>query len=583
MLIEIQCDKFAEKIDGKLIPRGKIIFHKGLNTVLGDKKAENSIGKSTFLLIIDFCFGGDDYCNPEVCNVVSFVGHHKIQFAFKFGDKVEYYSRSTINKGIVMRCDTNYNETGEELSISDFNTHLFKSYSIQTAENSFRDIVGRFFRIYGRKNYYEQEPLKYGDVTVASSIKSLEQLYGFYHLIKSCEEYYESKKKRQDVRKAGLKIGEITAIATSKKQVKNNEKEIERLTIELEELIQKQDQNLSNQDTEHLDQAAKIKGQIAALKRRRSKLVSQLAVIKNNLEGGMIPTSDDIIDLQEFFPEVNIAKLESIESFHKKIQAILTDEMTSEVNRLELLITAATDEMNRLEDEQRNLGVPTHVSKKFLERVVDIERHIAILKAQNHGYTNNKKLKEETETAKVEMLSAREGQLAKLKSIINQEMLRLNDFIYDKTRYAPEISFGDTKTGNPTYTFGCKWNTGTGENYKNLIIFDLGILGTTDLPALIHDSLVFKNIADLPIDKIMALYMQSTKQIFISFDKQEAFDDFTSETVTKTKVIEFHDDGGELFGWSWAKVKENQEEQLEETQDKSEEQNNMATIHLYDN
>lgn len=126
-------------------------------------------------------------------------------------------------------------------------------------------------------------------------------------------------------------------------------------------------------------------------------------------------------------------------------------------------------------------------------------------------------------------------------------------FIYDKKRYAPEIKFSDTRTGKPDYTFGCKWNTGTGENFKNLIIFDLCILAATELPALIHDSLIFKNIADLPIDKIMALYVQSKKQIFISFDKKEAFDDFTAKTVYDTRVIELYDDGGELFGWSWAK------------------------------
>ena len=66
---------------------------------------------------------------------------------------------------------------------------------------------------------------------------------------------------------------------------------------------------------------------------------------------------------------------------------------------------------------------------------------------------------------------------------------------------------------------------------------------------------MFKNIADLPIDKIMKLYMQSSKQIFISFDKQEAFDEYTSITVKDTKVIELYGGGGELFGWSWAKKK----------------------------
>jgi len=76
---------------------------------------------------------------------------------------------------------------------------------------------------------------------------------------------------------------------------------------------------------------------------------------------------------------------------------------------------------------------------------------------------------------------------------------------------------------------------------------------------LMHDSLIFKNIADLPIDKIMQLYSQSKKQIFISFDKKEAFTKFTEKMVTDTAVIQLYDDGGELFGWSWAKKKKEPE------------------------
>lgn len=54
MLIEIQCDKFA--------PEHQIIrFNSGLNTVLGSAGGSNAIGKSTFLWIIDYVFGGESY------------------------------------------------------------------------------------------------------------------------------------------------------------------------------------------------------------------------------------------------------------------------------------------------------------------------------------------------------------------------------------------------------------------------------------------------------------------------------------------------------------------------------------------
>ena len=49
MLSEIFCEKFHQK---------KVTFGNNLNVVLGTNTGDNSIGKSTFLLIIDFVFGG---------------------------------------------------------------------------------------------------------------------------------------------------------------------------------------------------------------------------------------------------------------------------------------------------------------------------------------------------------------------------------------------------------------------------------------------------------------------------------------------------------------------------------------------
>lgn len=51
MLVELRCEKFHQKV---------IKFHKGMNVVLGSLDADNSIGKTTFLMILDFIFGGDD-------------------------------------------------------------------------------------------------------------------------------------------------------------------------------------------------------------------------------------------------------------------------------------------------------------------------------------------------------------------------------------------------------------------------------------------------------------------------------------------------------------------------------------------
>ena len=39
----------------------------------------------------------------------------------------------------------------------------------------------------------------------------------------------------------------------------------------------------------------------------------------------------------------------------------------------------------------------------------------------------------------------------------------------------------------------------------------------------------------------------------IAFDKEDTFYDVTRDIVHSTKIIELHENGGELFGWSWAK------------------------------
>jgi len=422
MLYEIECDLFAEAIDGQKVPRGKIGFHEGLNTVLGDKKAGNSIGKSTFLLAIDFCLGGDDYLDTDKNNIVSFVGNHVIKFAYKFGDKTEYYSRSTLNPNEVAVCNQDYSETGETMTLDDFKVHLKESYQIKTAQNSWRSIVGRYARIYGRGNYDEKFPLKYGDESMELAIMALEQLYGVYNLIKEYEDAYTAMNKRKTVRAKAIDLGEITTIATTQKQVKANEKEIARLEQELEELTAKEDSDIASQDTANLDHASEIKGQLTVLRRRRTRLVSQLNAIKANLAGGLSPTSDDIVELREFFPDVDIARLETIEQFHRKMQTILTDEMTDEVQKLELLIEAATAEMQKLEEEQRKLGIPTHVSKKFIDQTVSLRSRINFLKKQNEGYDAKKDLEKDTKAAKQRMESAREEQLQKIQAIINQDL-----------------------------------------------------------------------------------------------------------------------------------------------------------------
>ena len=73
MLYEIYCDQFHQK---------QIIFNPGLSVVLGTNTGDNSIGKSTFLLIVDYVFGGSSYAN--MTDIIDKVGSHDMFFSFVF-------------------------------------------------------------------------------------------------------------------------------------------------------------------------------------------------------------------------------------------------------------------------------------------------------------------------------------------------------------------------------------------------------------------------------------------------------------------------------------------------------------------
>jgi len=84
MLTSIKCEKFHQQI---------IAFRKGLNVVVGDDLATNSIGKSTLLMVIDFIMGGDGFLEHNH-DVVAELGHHEYRATFNFGGAYYFFAET---------------------------------------------------------------------------------------------------------------------------------------------------------------------------------------------------------------------------------------------------------------------------------------------------------------------------------------------------------------------------------------------------------------------------------------------------------------------------------------------------------
>lgn len=151
--------------------------------------------------------------------------------------------------------------------------------------------------------------------------------------------------------------------------------------------------------------------------------------------------------------------------------------------------------------------------------------------------------------------SAIETILLDIEQTINEKMKEYNDSLFPEPHKPPHLHYNEYNS----YRFETPYDTGTGSNYKRMVIFDLAVLNLTALPAIAHDSLILKNINDGSIEGIMRIYASGKKQIFIAFDKQDAYAAETRKIAKGNRMLKLSDDHCELYGESW-NVEESQSE-----------------------
>lgn len=265
MLKKIHCDKFQQK---------EIIFHDGLNSVVGDDIATNSIGKTTFLMIIDFIFGGNDYITKN-SDTVENLGHHDFLFSFVFNEEEFYFKRGTEYYNNVIICNDKFEELATK-TVSEYCLLLQEKYDCELDDLSFRNIIGRYFRVYGKDNLNEKRPIQYVAKEKDNiSILNLIKLFNKYTSLKSCEEQLKDLQVKKKILTDGSKKNMIP-ITTTKKDYKINESKINELSIELNEL--KKDIVNQTADIESL-----ISKEVLELQSEKSKLAIERNILNNRL------------------------------------------------------------------------------------------------------------------------------------------------------------------------------------------------------------------------------------------------------------------------------------------------------------
>lgn len=155
------------KIICSLLNRGEISFHAGLNVILGDDDAKNSIGKSSALMIIDFAMGGTSLLEDKA-GIIKSMGHHAYIFEFDFNGVKSFFSRSTNEPSIILVCTKDYQVTGK-ISIEEYTAKLKKLYDLEYLRNSFRSLVSPFSRIWNKGALDPEKPF-FSDAREATGV-----------------------------------------------------------------------------------------------------------------------------------------------------------------------------------------------------------------------------------------------------------------------------------------------------------------------------------------------------------------------------------------------------------------------------
>lgn len=552
MLIEMKSPAFKKQ--GK--ERPAIQFKEGLNVVLGKEDGAMSIGKSSSLLAIDFVFGGDTYIKSDG---VQKEGHHTIFFTFLFDGVKYFFARNTGDSNTIFICDENYELTGNQYTKEEFTTWLKKQYHMDFAGLSFRIALSSFFRVYGKKNTDELNPLQgIPGQNMDKSITSILTLFDKYKDIEEFKNNVTEHKKKLDAYKEARRYHFISDLVGGQKKYEENLAVIRDLELQLATLMEEAEKGHSEEEIELNKKKAALTTQKLNYEKAIHAKEMKLRLVNMSLDYGLYPTEADISALQEYFPDVNVRKLYEVEKYHQKLAKILDAQFADEKKAIEEDIASLKKQLDGINAQIRELGFVGNISREFLDRHSELKGEIDALKTQNEAFLTQNELQAAKANADAVLKRSIEDILREIEETLNAKMEEFNDTLFDTKKKPPHVHFNAYNS----YKFETPDNTGTGSNYKGMIVYDLAMLFSTALPALAHDSLLFKNLGKDVEDGIMRIYASTKKQIFIAYDKQGDCRPETQKILESNCVLRLSTNNCELYGRSWdtEEVKKDEDE-----------------------
>ncbi|PRA51953.1 hypothetical protein CQZ98_17385 [Pseudomonas sp. MYb115] len=480
-------------------------------------------------MLIDFAFGGSDF--PTKCDdVIKNVGHIEISIEFLF-EKIHSFVRNTETPDTVYYVNEN-----RPLSIREFTSFLKEKYLSKLNEISFRDCVSGFFRIYQRNNYNHKRPLDIASREKWEAVrKRLLKMFNRYWTIAQLEDQRTiAQKKSKDI-SGTFNSGAVKKL--TKPQLLKTDAVLLELSEEINSIKEALKRNVTDIKSIINERNLELKNEKDKLVEIKSNLQIQLNRIESNLANGKIRNSKSFQTVQTFFPEIDSEKLLEVESFHKGITNILKKQLKEEQSVLIEAISSAKADIEKVDAELLKIVDSKEDAVNLLERLIELDRLQNDINQQKLYWTLNTESLAEIKALKQTINSELITSLLAIESSLNIGMKEVIELIYSKDSITPAISFSTTD-----YKFDHGDDRGTGKGFANMIALDITFLNETALPALIHDSLLFKNMDTPAIERLVSIYKKSSKQIFISIDEITKYSKETQSTLSTSMFIKLDKD-----------------------------------------
>jgi len=540
MLKEIRCEHFRN---------AAITFHSGLNVILGDQQATNSIGKSTLLMIVDFAFGGNSLIEYNT-DISSELGAHDYLISFQFNDSIYRFRRGTSNHKFIYPCNDKFEPT-QPITLEDYCLFLKQSYKTQTGL-TFRALTGLYSRIWGKKNLDVHRPLHIvPDKSQRECVNEIIETFNQFEPIRALGTHLKQSEERRSALNSAFKNGILPKI--TKRHYKENVAKIEISGLEIEEIKTNLAKYATNISEILNREMLELKNQKDELLELKLKLDNKRNRLLKNLSRTRQIKGSNFIGVVKLFPEINEPRLASIEEFHEGLSKILRDEIKTTLHATETQIIETQREITRIDEQMAKSVTSVKQPTKIIDRVFDLSSSLQSAKLENEYHDKFQVIETETKELKQKLKEEKAKILAEIESEINGGIHENVTAVFGKDKKSPEISL----TPN-SYTYEVLEDTGTGTAYESLIVFDLTIFQLTPLPILIHDSLLFKNIENQSVANLIKIYTRHNKQSFIAIDEINKYGKEAASTLLQQHVIKL-DAANTLYNKNWRKQNEPRE------------------------